>query len=110
MVLAASTHPGEHVWIARAVRESSPQAIIAIAPRHAEKRREVGQELKQAGLKMVLRSRFHASHPSLEREILVIDSTGELKDWTAHADVVIIGKSFLSTGGQNPCEAIRAMF
>ena len=108
LVLAASTHPGEHVWIARAVRESSPQAIIAIAPRHAEKRREVGQELKQAGLKMVLRSRFHASHPSLEREILVIDSTGELKDWTAHADVVIIGKSFLSTGGQNPCEAIRA--
>ena len=40
--------------------------------------------------------------------VLVIDSTGELRDWTAHADVIIIGKSFLSTGGQNPCEAILA--
>ena len=26
----------------------------------------------------------------------------------AHADVVIIGKSFLESGGQNPCEAILA--
>ena len=39
---------------------------------------------------------------------LVIDTTGELRDWTAHADLVIIGKSFLATGGQNPCEAILA--
>ena len=38
----------------------------------------------------------------------MIDSTGELRDWTSHADVVIIGKSFLSEGGQNPCEAILA--
>ena len=43
-----------------------------------------------------------------ERCVLVVDSTGELSDWTAHADVVIIGKSFLSSGGQNPCEAILA--
>ena len=42
------------------------------------------------------------------RHVFVIDSTGELRDWTAHADVVIIGKSFLSTGGQNPSEAILA--
>ncbi len=40
--------------------------------------------------------------------MFVIDSTGELRDWTAHADVVIIGKSFLSTGGLNPAEAILA--
>ena len=38
----------------------------------------------------------------------MVDSTGELKDWTAHADLVVIGKSFLAHGGQNPCEAIMA--
>jgi 3-deoxy-D-manno-octulosonic-acid transferase len=42
------------------------------------------------------------------RHVFVIDSTGELRDWTAHADVVIIGKSFLASGGQNPSEAILA--
>ena len=36
------------------------------------------------------------------------DTTGELRDWTALADVVIIGKSFLAKGGQNPVEAIAA--
>ena len=40
--------------------------------------------------------------------VLVVDSTGELRDWTAHADVVVIGKSFLGRGGQNPVEAIEA--
>ena len=40
--------------------------------------------------------------------VFLIDSTGELRDWTAHADVVIIGKSFLARGGQNPSEAILA--
>lgn len=36
------------------------------------------------------------------------DTTGELRDWTAHAEAVVIGKSFLGTGGQNPTEAIMA--
>ncbi len=108
VIMAASTHVGEHAWIARAVRDHLPEAIIAIVPRHAELRREVQQELKQAGLKSVLRSGMESTPANLEDEVLVIDSTGELKDWTAHADVVIIGKSFLSRGGQNPCEAIRA--
>lgn len=38
----------------------------------------------------------------------IADTTGELRDWTAHADLVIIGKSFLSEGGQTPVEAILA--
>ena len=54
---------------------------------------------------MVLRSRFEI--PSGD-EVFVIDSTGELRDWTAHADVVVIGKSFFEKGGQNPSEAILA--
>ena len=108
LILAASTHAGEHAWIARAVRDHLPNAIIAIVPRHAELRTEVQQELAQVGLKSVLRSLMETAPESLNDEVLVIDSTGELRDWTAHADVVLIGKSFMSRGGQNPCEAIRA--
>lgn len=108
VILAASTHPGENAWIARALRDALPEALIALVPRHAEKRLEVRQELKQVGLSSVLRSQLDAPDSGLRDEILIIDSTGELKDWTAHADVIIIGKSFLSKGGQNPCEAIQA--
>lgn len=108
VLLAASTHPGENAWLAQALRASHPEALIAIAPRHVERRKQVRQELRQAGLRSVLRSQIKPGRRPAAGDILVIDTTGELKDWTAHADVVIIGKSILSRGGQNPCEAIRA--
>lgn len=109
IVLAASTHAGEDSLIAAAVFAADPDALIVSAPRHAERRLEVMADLERAGFSVVLRSSFSETtiHTG-RRQILVIDSTGELRDWTTHADVVIIGKSFLSSGGQNPCEAILA--
>ncbi len=109
IILAASTHPGEDAWIAAAIHHAEPTALAVIVPRHAERRLEVKADLERAGFSVCLRSSISdftttSRHPW----VFVIDSTGELRDWTAHADVVIIGKSFLATGGQNPCEAILA--
>lgn len=106
IVLAASSHPGEDAFIATAIREANPRALAVIVPRHAERRTEVRADLERAGFEVILRSAF--TPPNNPSACLVIDSTGELRDWTAHADVAIIGKSFLSDGGQNPCEAILA--
>jgi len=39
---------------------------------------------------------------------LVLDSTGELRNWYTVATVVFIGKSLTARGGQNPAEAIVA--
>lgn len=107
IILAASTHPGEEAWIAEAVRSAHTDALPVIVPRHAERRAEVKAALEKSGFEVILRSDFSPpADPA--NACFVIDSTGELRDWTAHADVVIIGKSFLSTGGQNPAEAILA--
>ena len=107
VVLAASTFPGEEEMLARAITEADPAALPVIVPRHAERRSEVTQALSKAGFAVTLRSAF--SPPSAGSQYaFVIDTTGELAAWTAHADAVIIGKSFLSTGGQNPAEAILA--
>ena len=107
IILAASTHAGEEPWIAHAIRDAAPHALPVIVPRHAERRAEVKAQLEREGFETILRTEFKTpSDPS--RGCLVIDTTGELRDWTAHADVVVIGKSFLSTGGQNPAEAIIA--
>lgn len=107
VILAASTHAGEEAWLAEAIRTAVPAALPVIVPRHAERRAQVTADLEKAGFEVVLRS---AWRPPTDPAIacLVIDTTGELRDWTAHADVVLIGKSFLATGGQNPCEAIQA--
>jgi 3-deoxy-D-manno-octulosonic-acid transferase len=107
IILAASTHAGEEALIARAVREASPEALFAVVPRHAERRADVRAELEKEGFEVILRSAFSTPRDP-GKAVLVIDSTGELRDWTAHADVVVIGKSFLGIGGQNPCEAVIA--
>lgn len=100
VAMAVSTFAGEEDYLAGVFREVDTLPVIV--PRHAERRREVVEALEG---KVVLRSDFRA--PSGD-EVFVIDSTGELRDWTAHADVVVIGKSFFEKGGQNPSEAILA--
>ncbi len=106
VVLAASTHAGEEALIATAVREAG--AFPLIVPRHAERRADVVKDLTAAGFTPVLRTAGTLPSPLPENLCYVADTTGELRDWTALADVAIIGKSFLARGGQNPVEAIAA--
>lgn len=105
VVVAASTHPGEEEWIAAAVRQARPDALCVVVPRHAERRWDVKSALEATGFEVVLRSAFQAP-AAAGRACLVVDSTGELRDWTAHAALVVIGKSILAGGGQNPAEAV----
>ncbi len=107
IVLAASTHDGEEMLIAKAISAADPTALSVIVPRHAERRAAVRDALEAAGFPVVLRSAFPAGEIPASA-CFIIDSTGELRDWTAHSDLVVIGKSFLAAGGQNPCEAILA--
>jgi 3-deoxy-D-manno-octulosonic-acid transferase len=41
-------------------------------------------------------------------DCLLLDTTGELRDWYTAATIVFIGKSLTARGGQNPVEAIIA--
>ncbi len=106
VVLAASTHAGEEALIAKAIRQAG--AFPLIVPRHAERRADVVKDLTAAGFTPVLRTAGTLPTPIPENLCYVADTTGELRDWTALADVAVIGKSYLARGGQNPVEAIAA--
>ena len=106
VVLAASTHAGEEALIATAIREAG--AFPLIVPRHAERREQVVADLQQAGFSPLLRTAGELPADIPANVCYVADTTGELRDWTALADAVVIGKSFLARGGQNPVEAIAA--
>lgn len=112
VVLAASTHPGEELALAglwQEMRGNFPDARLLLAPRHAERRAEVAAAVAGLGMKVALRSSLEVEPPAaLPPDVLIIDSTGELRDWQALSEIVIIGKSFLARGGQNPAEAIAA--
>ncbi|MBR5889755.1 MAG: hypothetical protein IKY92_06920 [Akkermansia sp.] len=106
VVLAASTHAGEEALIATTIREAG--AFPLIVPRHAERREQVVADLEQAGFAPLLRTAGALPAEIPANVCYVADTTGELRDWTALADAVVIGKSFLARGGQNPVEAIAA--
>lgn len=107
VVMAASTHLSEEKLIGKALLQSGSDALYVVIPRHAERRAEVVSDLESAGFEVVLRSRY-AAPQSPKKACLVVDTTGELRDWTAHADLLVVGKSWLGEGGQNPAEAIVA--
>lgn len=108
-VIAASTHPGEELRIAEMcehLRMRIPELMLLIVPRHIERTADIIQELRGIDLRPVRRTELERS--PVKSNIILIDTTGELRAWQFIASVVIIGKSFLAEGGQNPAEALMA--
>lgn len=111
ILLAASTHPGEELALAKMyqrLRKDVTGVYHVVVPRHAERGEEIAKELEGVGLQVRLRSTLGGEAVTSAGDVLVVNSTGELRAWQYLASVVVIGKSFLGTGGQNPAEAIVA--
>jgi 3-deoxy-D-manno-octulosonic-acid transferase len=116
ILLAGSTHPGEERAICEVyvrLRARFAGLFLIIAPRHAERAEDILAELAPFRLQIVSRSAAPASSgpssiPAAKPDILLLDTTGELRDWYSLATLVFIGKSLRSRGGQNPVEAIAA--
>ena len=109
VILGGSTFDGEEVLLAR-LRENLAQSghpvFLILVPRHAERGRQIQADLDRLGYRTALRSAPPSGQPA---DILIVNSTGELRDWYRCADIVFIGKSLTPTakGGQNPAEAIE---
>lgn len=114
VLLAASTHAGEEAAIAQVftnLRTSIPRLRLIMVPRHAERAAGIETQLQDLGLSVVRRSTLNNPHPAPRipnPDVLLVDATGELRAWQHHATVVVVGKSFLGIGGQNPAEAVTA--
>lgn len=115
VLLAGSTHPGEEKLLGQAVltlRETFPEAYFIVVPRHFERGEEVRQDLISVGFSPVLKKSLDASQPAKQDgtapPCLIVNTTGELNAWYSLADVVFIGKTFLSNEGQNPVEPLLA--
>jgi len=112
IILLASTHQGEEVLLARIVQqlaEKHPRLALLIVPRHVERTDGLLIELSALGIHASRRSQLALPlSENSEPRTLLIDTTGELRAWQCLADLVIVGKSFLATGGQNPAEAVMA--
>jgi len=106
--IAASTHDGEERIAAQVhlrVAQTFPDLLTLIAPRHPGRGEAILAELQGLGLNCALRSR--GERPQRETAIYICDTMGELGLFYRLAAVVMIGKSFVREGGQNPIEAAK---
>ena len=110
VLLAGSTHPGEErivaEWYLR-LRNRFADLFLVVAPRHVERAPEICADLETLGLRVALRTA--SPDPAAPfADVLLLDTTGELRAWYALATLAFIGKSLCAVGGQNPAEAIAA--
>jgi 3-deoxy-D-manno-octulosonic-acid transferase len=109
VLVAGSTHAGEEVLLAeqcRRLRQRFPNLFLILVPRHFERGREVGRQLAERGVRFVYRSEItgRTQYSPGEMDCLLVNSTGELRYFYEHADVIFVGKSLTAEGGQNPIE------
>lgn len=113
-IVLGSSHAGEELAMSKVyleLRREFPQVRLILVPRHFERASEILTELDALGLPVEQRSRWperRARGEQGEPPVLLVDTTGELRTWYALADAVVMGKSFLAQGGQNPVEPIMA--
>jgi 3-deoxy-D-manno-octulosonic-acid transferase len=111
ILLGGSTHSGEEEIMAgiyEQLREQWPKLKMVIAPRHAERGPQVKGICEQHGLRTILRTELTEPQTNGHTpEVLVLNSTGELKSLYPKATLVFIGKSLKAKGGQNFIEAAR---
>ena len=104
LLLGGSTWNGEEAALLDtlvALRPLVPDLALVLVPRHAERRTEVLQEIATRHLKVVCRSEMKkAERP----DVLLVDTTGELRNFYEVANVIFVGKSLTQHGGQNIIE------
>ncbi len=106
-VLAASTRDDEEALVVAAwVKSKHTEQLLVIVPRHPKRIEEIISQLKPYNLKLAIRSRNDTI--TLETDIYIADTFGELLNFIKGATFVIMGGSFVNKGGQNILEVAHA--
>lgn len=105
IIIAGSTHSTEDeliIPVFEKIKKEFTDAKLLVAPRHPERHEAVKKLIEKTGLNWGLRSngdRFD------DKEIIMLDTMGELGKAYSLCYFAIMGGSFNKTGGHNPLEA-----
>ncbi len=110
VLIGGSTHEGEEEILLRIFERLSktyPNLRLIIAPRHIERTRDVSRLIEKKGFTPVLKTSVDSSNygwQNSKKEIILIDTVGDLEKIYALSDYVFVGKSLVPSGGQNMME------
>ena len=103
--IAASTHASEEEIVLaahRQVLDAFPNALLLMVPRHPERFQTVTSLTVKQGFSAVRRST--GDDCTMDTEVFIGDSMGELPVFYAAADIAFVGGSLVQVGGHNLLE------
>lgn len=101
-ILAASTHEDEELQITQAWLKLNRSELLVIVPRHPKRSANIQKQL--AFLDNTLKVASKGEHPDANSKVFLDDRIGKLLPLYAHAELVIMGGSFVPKGGHNILE------
>ena len=105
-VLAASTRDDEEQLIVGAWKESvQDNHLLVIVPRHPHRLAEILKQLNPYDLNIAVRSKKDTV--SENTDVYIADTIGELKQFIAGSEFVLMGGSFVEKGGHNILEVAQ---
>jgi 3-deoxy-D-manno-octulosonic-acid transferase len=106
LIVAGSTHAPEELVVIEAfkqLKEQQPGARLLIAPRHPERFGEVATLLDKSDFKWARRSDGQEPEDA-RRDVILLDTVGELRAVYPLATVAFVGGSIAPFGGHNVLE------
>lgn len=103
--VAASTHANEEEIVLaahRQVLEAFPNALLLLVPRHPERFETAASLTAKQGFSAVRRS--GGDDCTIDTQVFIGDSMGELPMFYAAADIAFVGGSLVQVGGHNLLE------
>ena len=109
LLVVGSSHRGEEeilIGVYLSLKERFARLQMVLAPRHPERFAEVEKLLQARGLDYQKKS--HANGQlDFVKDILLLDTLGDLEDFYALGDVAFVGGSLIDAGGHNLLEPAR---
>jgi 3-deoxy-D-manno-octulosonic-acid transferase len=111
VLIGGSTHEGEEeilIRVFKRLNETFPNLRLIIAPRHIERTGNVSRLIEKMGFIPVLKTQLEVSNhnwQNTKKEIILIDTVGDLGKIYSLANYVFVGKSLVPSGGQNMMES-----
>lgn len=102
--IAASTHEGEDEQLLAAHQKlltRQPTALLILVPRHPQRFAQVAQLVNQKNFTL---SRRTTASPTIDTQVYLGDTMGELPLMLAAADIAFVGGSLIERGGHNLLE------
>ena len=110
ILMGGSTWPGEEdvlIGIYNRLQPQHPDLRLVLIPRHFERGDAVASAISTAGLTCIRKSLLDAGvEPAATgaNAVLLVNTTGEMMGFYAHAAIAFVGKSLCAHGAQNMIE------